>query len=183
MSKLFLFMLLVFVIIISLYIYIFFIYLLNQYKKATIKFNKKKLNAKRYYDTIREKNRNKQIKNNTTEILDHDLINSLVGYAVIEFIDEHGRILKTQTIFKSNLSIGREESNDIVLRGQTVSRNQCLIMRQNNIFFICNLSKTNPTLLNGVAIENTRKLLFGDVIKISNYTLRFQDVINEPCVV
>ncbi len=101
---------------------------------------------------------------------------------MIEFLDEYKRILKTHTIFKSNLSIGREESNDIVLREQTVSRNQCLITYQNNEFYICHLSKTNPTLLNGISIENTQKLSFGDIIKIANYTLRFKEAINEPRV-
>lgn len=140
------------------------------------------MDYRRYCNAAREKSRNNRIKNNTTEIIDYNLINSLVGYAVIEFLDEYKRILKTHTIFKSNLSIGREESNDIVLREQTVSRNQCLITYQNNEFYICHLSKTNPTLLNGISIENTQKLSFGDIIKIANYTLRFKEAINEPRV-
>lgn len=118
----------------------------------------------------------RQIKNNVTELIDHDLINKRIGYAVIEFLDEQGRVNTTQTIYKSYISIGREESNDISLPSQKVSRSHCIITYQNRKFFICNLSHTNPTILNGTFVENTSQLYFGDTIQIANYTLRFCDI-------
>lgn len=181
MNKPILVMLLVLVIISFLYIYLFFVYLYNQYKKATISYYKKKSSIKRYCISEKEKNNNK-IKNNITDVIDHEIVNSLVGYAIIEFIDKYDRIIKTQTIFKPSLSIGREESNDVILHGQTVSRYQCLIIYQNDNFFVCNLSTSNPTFINDVAINNTVKIVSGDVIKISNYKLRFQEVIKNSKV-
>lgn len=181
MNKTFLFMMF-FVVISCLYICLFFLYLVNQYKRATIKYYKEKNNNRKYLIVTKEKYNNSKIKNNVTQFIDHELINSMVGYAMIEFIDEYERIIKTQTIFKPSLSIGREDSNDVVLRGQTISRFQCVIIYQNGDFYICNLSTSNPTLLNNVAIENTKKIFFGDVIKISNYKLRLQGIINNSHV-
>lgn len=178
MNKAFLFMMIL-VVISCLYIYLFFLYLYNQYKRATIKYYKEKNNKRKYYIVSKEKYNNSKIKNNVTQFIDHELINNIVGYAIIEFIDEYQRIIKTQTIFKPSLSIGREDSNDVVLREQTISRYQCIIIYQNCDFYICNLSTSNPTLLNNVAIENTKKIFFGDVIKISNYTLRLQGIMNK----
>ena len=176
MGKMFWVVLIIFIIICLGYIYLFYTYLYGQYKKATINFYKKELNLKKYCVTSKENYRKSRIKNNITQIIDHHAISSLTGYAILEFIDNQGRIVKTQTIFTPNLRIGREESNDIVLHEQTVSRNQCLIRRQNNKFFMCNLSKTNPTIVNGESIENTTDLYFGDTIKIADYTLRFQKI-------
>lgn len=182
MDKLSWFMLLLFIITSFLYFCLFSIYLHNQYKNASKRFYKKKLRVEMYCYKERERNRNNRIKNNITETIDTEMINNRVGYAIIEFIDESGKISRTQIMYTPQLSIGRKDSNDIVLRGQKVSRNQCLIIYRNNNFFIRNLSKTNPTLLNETPIENKGELFFNDIIKIANYTLRFQEIINEPCV-
>ncbi len=153
----------------------FYFYLYNQYQKAAINYYKKRINIKKYRAEARERYKQNLIKNNVTQILDHELINGLIGYAVIEFIDEHERVIRTQTIMKPSLSIGRDESNDIALRGQTISRHQCLILYQNKNFYICNLSSSNPTLLNDAVVENTTQIFFGDIIKISNFKLRLQE--------
>lgn len=182
MGKLSWIMLMVLIMISFLYFIAFSIYLYNQYKKATIRFYKKKINFEIYCITEREKNRKNQIKNNTTERMDSDLLNSLVGYAMIEFKDENKKVAKTQTMYSTKLSIGRNELNDITLPGKKVSRKQCLIIYRNDRFVIRNLSRTNPTLLNGTPFEGTRELRFNDVIKIANYSLCFQEIINEPCV-
>lgn len=154
----------------------FFFYLYNQYQRAAINYYKKKINMRKYRVDARDRYNGNQIKNNITQILDHELIKGLVGYAVIEFFDEHERIIKTQTILKPSLSIGRDESNDVVLRGQTISRHQCVILYQNENFYICNLSSSNPTLLNGKTVENTTQIFYGDIIKISNFKLRLQAI-------
>jgi FOG: FHA domain len=151
-------------------------YLFKQYQKATINFYKKNRSVRKYNSPQKKFSPKRQIKNNVTELIDHDLINKRIGYAVIEFLDEQGRVNTTQTIYKSYISIGREESNDISLPSQKVSRSHCIITYQNRKFFICNLSHTNPTILNGTFVENTSQLYFGDTIQIANYTLRFCDI-------
>lgn len=180
MDKLSSVFLIILIILTLVFVYYFYVYLYKQYEKASINFYKKKEAAKEYYKTVRQFSQNRPIRNNVTAQINQDLINKRVGYAVIEFINEQGKVEKTQTVFKPNLSIGREESNDIVLYNQTISRRQCLIRYQNNKFYLCNLSDTNPTMLNGVFISNTRQLSFGDIIEISDYILRFSDIVKKP---
>lgn len=179
MDKWPLLMLLFLIIISSLYIYIFFLYLYNQYKKAEATYYKEEINIKKRCLAIKEKQKNNKIKNNVTTIINSELINEKAGYAMIEFINQYGATIKTQIIRRPSLKIGRDESNDIVLRAQTVSRYQCSIICKNNTFTIYNYSKSNPTILNNVEIKDKKELFFDDVIKIANYTLRFREVIYE----
>lgn len=175
MDKFSLFLLLFLIIASCLYLYLFYFYLYIQYKKAETKYYDKKISTKRHFITEREKSKNR-IKNNVTTIIDSELINNMAGYAIIEFINECGTIIKTHTIRKSYFKIGRHESNDIVLRGQTVSRYQCSIICKNNTFIICNLSHSNPTILNNTVIDGKKELFFDDIIKIANYTFRFREI-------
>lgn len=168
-----------FILISFFYFYIFSMYLYKQYNVAVKKYYRKKQNYKKFSTLERNRNRENRIKNNTTQRIDQELINNLSKYALLEFVDAYGRTLKTYTIFTDKFTIGREESNDIVLRGQTVSRRQCFITYQNDSFFICNLSNTNFTLLNGIPFEGVKELFYDDIIGIANYTLRFKDLKNE----
>lgn len=152
--------------------YYFYSYLFIQYKKATIKFYKQN-NKFQKYVIAKKDYRKSTFKDNVTKKMNLSLVNSIAGYAVVELLDEYGRVQKSQTIFKPNLTIGRENSNDIVLSHQTVSRQQCLIRRQSGKFFLCNLSRTNPTMINGTELDNTIQLSFGDIIEMSIYKFRF----------
>ncbi|MBD5478169.1 MAG: FHA domain-containing protein [Lachnospiraceae bacterium] len=161
-----------------LYFLTFSRYLYSQYKEAKIKYYKKKSNFKKYCIVKKTETIDNQIKNNATQIIDKELINQLGNYIIIEFIDKNGKILKTQTIYNNELTIGRADVNDIVLGGQTVSRKQCLIMYKEDGFVIGNLSKTNYTLLNGVPFEEEKRISSNDIIRIANYILRFREVNN-----
>ncbi|MCM1225433.1 MAG: FHA domain-containing protein [Lachnospiraceae bacterium] len=162
------------------FVFYFYIYLYKQYEIASVNFYKKNERLKQYYRSMKQSARNNIRKDNVTKFINNDSINKKVGYAVLQFIDEYGRVEKTQTIFKKNFSIGREDSNDIVLSEKTVSRRHCLIIYQENKFYICNLSETNPTMLNGIPIDNSpgnsHLLNFGNIIEMAGYSFRFEDI-------
>lgn len=160
----------------------FYIYLYKQYEKASINFYKRNEKAKKYRNTMKKFTPKRLFKDNVTKLINPDSINKRVGYAIIELLDDQGRIAKTQTIFKPNFSIGRDDSNDMVLHKETVSRRHCLILYQDKKFYICNLSETNPTMLNGISINNSpgnsHPLMFGNIIEMAGYSLRFKDIFN-----
>lgn len=164
-----------------LFICYFYKYLFRQYAEAQLSFHREKIKRERVYKTTKKLSQRRvqreTIEDNVTVVLDKELINKKVGYASLQFLDEDGNIERTQTLFHHNFSIGREDSNDMILGNKTISRKQCVIVYQNKQYFICNLSETNPTKLNGKRVENTHILLFGDVIEVPNYKLRFSDVI------
>lgn len=178
MDKLLTIFLLLFIVLTLFFIYCFYLYLFTAYKKATINYYRKKEEFRQYYKVEKLASQNRQIKNNVTKIIDSDLINQMVGYAMIEFLDEHNRTRSTHTIYKHNYKIGRDGSNDIVLHNQTVSRQQCLIELKSGKFFIHNLSSYSPIKVNGVSVNKLMELQFGNIIEIANYRIRFCDVTN-----
>lgn len=176
MNKSIILIMLLFIIVSFAFAFTFFFYLYNQYQKATVRYYRKMIKLTKYRRDARERYNNNQIKNNVTQILDQELINELVGYAIIEFLDEHEKVIFKQTISKPLFSIGRDDANDVTLREQTISRQQCVILYENEDFYISNLSSINPTLLNNVAVKKRTQLFFGDIIKISNFKLRLQAI-------
>lgn len=71
------------------------------------------------------------------------------------------------------LFIGRQESSDIVLKEETVSRKHARIILQNGDWFLEDLHSKHGTLLNGESIipEEKRILHDGDKIQIGDETL------------
>jgi Nif-specific regulatory protein len=72
-----------------------------------------------------------------------------------------------------NFSIGRESSNEIILKDASVSRRHCIIEKRGNQFFINDLQSLNGTFVNEKQAENTL-LKHGDKIRVGDFTLRFQ---------
>lgn len=175
--------LIIFIVMSGLYTYIFFHYLFKEYQKATLAYYTKKIRQRDYCSVKKETAKRRKIKNNVTKLLNPSLINSKVGYAVLEFLDENGNIRKSEKIYKNNFSIGREDSNDIVLQDDKISRKQCTISQLENKYFIYNLSKTNQTKLNGLDVNKSSEISFGDIVDIGDTKFRFADIINSDSVV
>ncbi len=71
-----------------------------------------------------------------------------------------------------NVTIGREESNDVVLRSPFVSRCHARIFRENGTFFIESLGLNGTTVANNlVAYKQQAKLDFGDEIRIGEFSI------------
>lgn len=71
--------------------------------------------------------------------------------------------------------IGRTPSADIQVRDRNVSRQQALLSGQEGRFMLLDLSGTNPTKLNGQALEKPQALSPGDVIGVGDVVLRYEE--------
>ena len=69
------------------------------------------------------------------------------------------------------LTIGRKSINDVVIKCPFISGLHCVITRENGVFYVQNLSKTNGTYVNSIKISKT-KIASGDVIYLFSYKIR-----------
>lgn len=76
--------------------------------------------------------------------------------------------LEQESIFllRDNITIGRRDTNIIVLEDQFVSGNHALIKVKNNLVTIDDLQSTNGTFINGNKIDGSINLKANDKIKI-----------------
>lgn len=72
------------------------------------------------------------------------------------------------------LSIGRDPSNDLVIRHPIVSRFHSKIVRQGHFFAIFDLNSSNGTFVNGRSISGFRPLQAQDLIRIGPCNLTFK---------
>lgn len=70
-------------------------------------------------------------------------------------------------------TIGRNESNDIVIPNVAVSRNHAEIKNVNGQFVIRDLGSMNGTIVNDSVLKGTRQLRDGDVIRINSTVIVF----------
>lgn len=152
------------------------VYLMVEYKKALVYYDKKQKKRKAYRDTKKEEVFKNVIKDNVTKIINAKKINEQIGYAMLSFVGRNENTTDTK-MQKEKVNVGRSRDNDIVVNDLTVSRQQCLIVKKGYKFYICNLSNTNKTLLNGVPVDNTMEIKYGDIVEIGEITFRFNDVL------
>ena len=70
-------------------------------------------------------------------------------------------------------SVGRSSSNDLIVRGRSVSRQHCVIEHDAEFFWLVDAHSANGTRVNGAKIQ--RYLLFdGDVIEVGDARLVFR---------
>lgn len=74
---------------------------------------------------------------------------------------------------KGVVSMGRAESNTIVLRDAKVSRQHAQIQQQGNEFVVIDLNSSNGTFVNGQRVEEC-VLTDGDEIQIGDFVMQFQ---------
>src|SRR5262245_53055993 len=67
--------------------------------------------------------------------------------------------------------IGKKADCDIVLPDRHVSKSHARIVQRSDGVYIENLENTNETKVNGVLLEEPRRLADGDLVKICKYTL------------
>ena len=78
--------------------------------------------------------------------------------------------LKTLETDKAEITIGRNENNDIHINNLGVSKKHARIVRQNGFYIIEDLESTNGTLLNNERITAAR-LANSDVVTVGKHTL------------
>lgn len=74
----------------------------------------------------------------------------------------------------TSITIGRDNSCDVVLRGSSVSRHHAMITESDGSWRISDTGSTNGTRLNGEPCTNETKLNNGDIIGFGDVSLKFE---------
>ncbi len=82
-----------------------------------------------------------------------------------------GVVLERRALACGRLLIGRSAHNDLCLQSRFVSRHHAVLIVTDTATHIVDLRSTNPTRVNGQAIQN-QALAAGDLLSIGNYQLR-----------
>lgn len=70
-------------------------------------------------------------------------------------------------------TVGREAGSNIEISAPNISRKQAVFTNEKGIWYIHNLSRTTPTLLNGEILMKPTALKIGDVIKFGDFAFLF----------
>lgn len=73
------------------------------------------------------------------------------------------------------VTVGREKGSNIEISAQNVSRKQAVLTNEKGMWYLHNLSKNVPTLLNGQPIVKPVPLRPGDVIKFADFAFLFEE--------
>lgn len=84
---------------------------------------------------------------------------------------EVGTVPKLFVLPYSRMLIGRDETAEIVIQDESVSRQHALITTTESSVYIQDMHSRNGVTVNGTAIERKRKLEAGDRIEIGSTTL------------
>ncbi len=74
---------------------------------------------------------------------------------------------------EEEISLGRHNDNDIVLKDPYISKHHFRIVKDENEYFIEDLNSSNGTYVNGERIIDVKKLTYGDIIKVGNIEFMF----------
>lgn len=150
-------------------------YLKREYYKAVEDYNKSKREVKTYIIEKKDTALNNIVKINKTQIIDAQEINRKLEFVQLIFLRE-GEFIGSREISNEKIRIGRDPRNDIVINNRTVSRKQCQIVKEKDIFILKNYSYANTTRLNGEMVKKSKEIKYGDVVKIGNITFTFDSV-------
>jgi pSer/pThr/pTyr-binding forkhead associated (FHA) protein len=79
---------------------------------------------------------------------------------------------QTYPLEKEAFMIGRSAESDIYLEDTSISRRHCKIDKRESIYYVRNLSPTNPIFLNGEEISQKR-LYKGDILRIGPFFMTY----------
>ena len=109
-----------------------------------------------------------------TDLLKLDEAPEVVSLRKCQLVVLEGPNKNKKIILNKNLTtIGKRETNDIVLIDKTISRNHLEIEYASDSFLLKDLGSTNGTYINGTKVKEAY-LVPGDVIKIGNTLVEFQ---------
>src|SRR5690348_13869231 len=86
----------------------------------------------------------------------------------LSLVTDSGRVIPIAAL---PCVIGRDESCQLRIQSEHVSRNHCVISRSDSALVIRDLGSTNGTFLNGKLIQAESVLLDGDAIKLGSVRL------------
>ncbi len=97
---------------------------------------------------------------------------SLAKLAVIDKGTE--QLLQTEYVVHNELTIGRNQTNTIVLEDAFASSEHACIRREHQGYVLTDLNSTNGVFVNGTKIQAEWMLSPGDEIRIGTVTFRFE---------
>ncbi|PIU58449.1 MAG: Fis family transcriptional regulator, partial [Deltaproteobacteria bacterium CG07_land_8_20_14_0_80_38_7] len=108
-----------------------------------------------------------------TELLKMDDAQSVISLRKCQLIVVDGPNRgKKFLLNKDSLTVGKRDTNDIVVNDSTVSREHLDISYKEDRFLLRDLGSTNGTFINGTGVKEAY-LVPGDQIKVGNTTLEF----------
>ncbi len=78
----------------------------------------------------------------------------------------------TVVLVRGEITIGRKEDNTLVLSESFVSGDHAKVYTKNNSVYIEDLDSTNGVFVNDELIENNKKLMSNDIVKIGSAQFR-----------
>jgi pSer/pThr/pTyr-binding forkhead associated (FHA) protein len=114
-------------------------------------------------------------------ILRPTIAGGLVGQAIHpgRLVVDQSPTLETGSAFELNstpLTIGRAEQNDVPLEGdEFASARHVRIEPRRDGVWVQDLGSTNGTYVNAVRIDRPRKLVHGDIVRVGETDLRFEE--------
>lgn len=84
-----------------------------------------------------------------------------------------GDLMGRRFAFSDAVTIGRGNSNDIVLKDSFVSHEHAVIQLMNNLYVIEDMGSINKTYVNGEAVTGRQYLQSGDEISIGSTVFQF----------
>lgn len=159
-------------------IFVTLCYLKREYEKVVKKYNESKREVRTYIIEKKDTAANNIVNMNMTQIIDAQEINRQLEYVQLIFLRK-GQYIGSKEMPNKKIRIGREQRNDVVIKDRTVSRKQCLIVKENDIFILKNYSRANKTRLNGKIVNNSKEIKYGDVVGIGNIAFTFDRVMKK----
>lgn len=160
------FMILIFI---SFTFYVTGCYLRKEYKKAVVIYRKKKKIQSKYYNSKKQKVIKSRIETDIRRTID----NKQIGYARFTF---EGENVKDKKLTKERMKIVGVLDGNLIANNLVSSNDRCLFIKVGNKFLICDLFRTNKILLNGIPIDNTCEIRYGDYVEIGEITFQFNNI-------
>jgi adenylate cyclase len=98
----------------------------------------------------------------------------------ILLVREKNNVIDRIPLYKDVFYIGRALENDLILTDTASSRKHSRITKSGSNFFLEDLSSANGTLINGRDVKGKHQFREGDVVKIGDTELVYQDQAHRP---
>jgi len=99
--------------------------------------------------------------------------------AKLTIIDRKSGKQRALNLDSEHFSVGKKETNDLILNRGNISRDHCEIFRQNGKYMVRDLGSRNGTYLNGNRLDQNVTLKTGDKIFVGDFCILYSDVKGE----
>lgn len=143
-------------------IFITVVFIRTEYEKSMLIYQKREEVRRSHYNMKNKKDVRSKRKTVVKRSNDSKDINRKIGYAMFTFDGEN--------------IINKMLDNNKISNSLIPSSKQCLFIKMNDKFLICNLSKTDKIFLNGMPVKNAREIKYGDFVEIGELTFQFNNI-------